>query len=149
MAAEIFRSRKSLFWFLAAFLDHKYDTHTYIKFLKVSNWFMVVQYQKSTIIPNFGKIQKPGPNTVLCKIHMVLEHKSTSKHEKSSLNPSGQGKTMTLPRTNNGMQLVTLLSFFLKHCSFNIVLMHAKTLMSIFSNWRKLPIPWLRAGYLK
>ena len=27
--------------------------------------------------------------------------------------------------------------------------MHAKTIKSIFSNWRKLPIPLLRAGHLK
>ena len=44
---------------------------------------------------------------------------------------------------------VNLLSFFLSHCSINIILIHAKTSKSIFSSLGKLPIPSLRAGYLK
>ena len=78
----------------------------------MSNLDKGVQYQKIRIIADFGKIQKPGPYTVLYKMRMVLELKSTSKHKKSSLNSTSQGKTMILPRTTNGMQLVYSIVFF-------------------------------------
>ena len=73
--------------------------------------FKRVQYQKCTIIANSRKIQ-PGPCTVLCKIRMVLKHKSASKPDKSSLIHTSHGKTMILPRANNGMQLVYSVVFF-------------------------------------
>ena len=48
---------------------------------------------------------------------MFLKRKTASKPKKSSLNYANQGKTMSLPGANDGMQLVYSCLQFQQHCS--------------------------------
>ena len=62
---------------------------------------------------------------------MFLKHEITSQPKKFSLIHISQGKTMILPVVNTG-----IIVFFSVARSITIILMHAKTLMAIFSKFR-------------
>ena len=118
----------------------------------IIDWILLqVQYQKFTIIASSRKIEKLDLYAVLSwNLHgFFWKHKSTSKPKKSSLIHTSQGKIMIeqiVAMVYNWF--ATIFFFFGNFLIINITLMRAKALTSIFSNWWKLPIPWLCAECL-